>query len=602
MTSSAERGGRARRGSAARRLGAARLVRRGALLLAGALVVTGAWLGVRVVLVHQELTALLAVADRAREIVRPSAEPLDLERVLAEADAVSRHAASIVSLTDDPVWRTAEALPLAGSTLHATRLGVQALGEAVDGARPLLSVTAEVAASLRLDGEHIDARALSRVGEPLLSARAALIRAHAAVAAIDRDSVIPRVARPLDRLEAELAAVLPVFSSLAPAAQIAGAMLGADEPRLILVMLQNNAELRMGGGITGTFFAVRAREGRLELVGHADSSAFPTPDGPVAAVPDALVIGSPSKVGRFVPNITMTPDFPLSASLASAWWRLHSGLTPDAVVSIDPSVLATVLEVVGPLDVDGVRVDAVNLVDTLLRAPYLTLSHDDQTGFFRDVSEAVIEAALDSATELPRLAAALGPLAERGRISVWSAHPEEQAVIARTPAAGMLARLSRAGDEGYALLFDNLTGSKLDAYLDARLALEAGACRPDGRAQLVLTASLSSGVPQSVEIPWRAAPGFGGFAREDVALRVTALAPAGAVPEGAWIDGEPVRMMRDELDGRPAGVLPVVVRPGQRVELELRFTAPPGAGDDPVLLHTPLVADADVATSGTRCG
>ena len=52
--------------------------------------------------------------------------------------------------------------------------------------------------------------------------------------------------------------------------------------------------------------------------------------------------------GRYVTNITVTPDFDLSARLASAWWQTLAQPAPDAIVSIDPIVLRALLRITGP--------------------------------------------------------------------------------------------------------------------------------------------------------------------------------------------------------------------------------------------------------------
>nr|WP_261164892.1 DUF4012 domain-containing protein [Microbacterium sp. Marseille-Q6965] len=296
----------------------------------------------------------------------------------------------------------------------------------------------------------------------------------------------------------------------------------------------------------------------------------------------------------------MTPDFPLSARLAAQFWRLEKGEGVDAVVSIDPIVLREGLRVTGPVEVGGVAIGAENLLDELLRAPYLRLTQDEQTGYFREVVRAATERLIASAGQLPRLGAMLGPLTDAGRIAVWSADADEQRILAQTSAAGMLARLDAAGEDGYGLLLDNVSGSKLDAYLDASFAAESE-CRPDGRAAVTLTATIRSGVPAGVDFPFTMAPGFSGVERTDLGLHVTALAPPGGVVEGVWIDGTPAQASYGTAHGHPSAGARVTVDPGADATVSFRIVAPARRGAAPVLIHTPLLVDPAVHTGEVAC-
>ncbi|KQY96971.1 hypothetical protein ASD19_08525 [Microbacterium sp. Root53] len=579
-----------------RRRAVVRVATWGGALLAAAIML----LGVRALLAYGEASALLRTAERLEAAV--AAEPLDHAAVAAEADELAAHAAALAAHTADPVWRAAELAPFAGPTLSAVRVAADALDEvAARGVRPGADAAAGFAEALRLDGERIDVGATRALADVAAEARRAVDEARRELAEVDTPAVLEPVRRMLARVDGALERAQPMLAALEPVSALAASTIGSAEPRLILVIVQNNAELRAGGGITGTFLAIEAHEGALELVGNSDSSAFAVADHPVVPLGDAP--GGPT-TGRFVQNLTMTPDFTLSARLAAEWWRLEKGERPDAVVSIDPVVLQALLEVIGPFELAGERIDAAGILDALLRRPYLTLSQDEQTGYFRDVVAAATEAVLAARSQLPRFAAVLGPLAQEGRVSAWSADPDEQRLIAATPAAGMLARLDQAdgqGAHGFGLLLDNLSGSKLDAYLEASFSARAS-CRPDGRAAVTLAATIRSAVPAEVDFPFTAAPGFSGFARDELGLRVTAIAPEGAAVEGVWRDGAAVHSDAGAAHGRPAVGTRVAVPPGETTTIEFRVVAAEPGGAVPVLIHTPLAGDAPVEVEPAECG
>ena len=121
-------------------------------------------------------------------------------------------------------------------------------------------------------------------------------------------------------------------------------------------------------------------------------------------------------------------------------------------MSVDVPVLAALLAVVGPVEVDGWgQLTSDNLVQRLLVDPYVALSPEDQDLLFQRVVQAVFTRALAASIDVPALITQLsGPIGE-GRVSIWSAHPDEQAVMqdsavrrfARAPASGRGRRIRR---------------------------------------------------------------------------------------------------------------------------------------------------------------
>lgn len=572
------------------------------LIGAGVLVIAaGAWLAVRGALAYGETVALREATARFEATLDVAASDAAsaasfLDGVSGDAGALAGHAQNLAALTADPVWRAAELIPVAGAQLRATRIGAAELARLTTAGHDVLVAARGV---LEPRGAGIDVDAVRAVAPPLQTAVEALADARETLAGVDRASLIGPVASALGALDAAIERTGPALEAAHATAQVAPSMLGADGPRLVLVMLQNPAELRAAGGITGTFVALRADRGVLRLTAQADATAFPPAEEPLLAVPADASTRPDDGVARFVQNITATPDFPLSARLASAWWQVRTGDRADAVIAIDPLVLRPLLGIAGPVQVDGEHIAAEQVVDALLRRPYLERDQDAQARYFEDVTEAVFTAALAAPAEAPGMAFHLAPLIDEGRISVWSAHEAEQAVLARTPAAGMAARLEQ--QDAHAVLFDDLTGGKLDAYLEASFALETSACRPDGRATAVVTAVLTSRVPAGMELPWMSFPAFGGFAREDVGLRLTALAPRGSVVEGVRVAGDAAPWSAATVVGRPGAAARVTVPPGETVAVEFRF-AGPAREAAPALIHTPLVGESPVAVTQGSCG
>jgi hypothetical protein len=551
--------------------------------------VTGAvaWVGVQAWQAKDELSAVVPLVDELSAAV--SARDLDAAHDVAARFRV--HADRAEGLTDGPLWFVSGAIPGIGANLAAVRttsVQLSAVGESV------LEPVLDVADSL---GGTVDPSVLSDAREPLARAAASLTTARDAMRTVDAGAVLPPVAEGVIRMQSALEEATPVLEGLAQAGAVLPSMLGADGPREILVMLQNNAELRTGGGITGSFVQLHAEAGAISLVRQADSSRFPLRSAAIAPVPDAATALYGDVVGRFVQNATMTPDFSVSAQLASAWWQSQYGLAPDAVIAIDPLVLRALLAAHGPIPLaDGAPLTADDLIERLLIHPYLNLDSDAQTAYLQRVTSLVLDALLVDIDPVS-WAEALSPVIAEGRVSVWSAVPAEQAVLAGSAMGGPRARLDEAGDAAYAVYFNDATGGKMDTYLD--VAIEAGVARCDpGGNEAVVRVTLSNaaraeGIP---ELPISmTGGGLFGTAVGDIGTNVTVAAPEGAAFGGVTAADGSVASANVVDAGRPSTAVRVNVSPGQTETVEFRFVLTDDAEQAPTILHTPLLEAVPVS-------
>src|SRR5690606_22099578 len=114
-------------------------------------------------------------------------------------------------------------------------------------ALPLIDTVDRVAA----DSTSIADLAALRDAQPALRAAVDATRAAADdLASVNTDAIIAQLSDGVTQLRDVTADVQPLVEAAANAAELLPAMLGVDEERTILVMVQNNAELRTGGGIT----------------------------------------------------------------------------------------------------------------------------------------------------------------------------------------------------------------------------------------------------------------------------------------------------------------------------------------------------------------
>ncbi len=525
----------------------------------------------------------------------------DLNELGTVNDELAVHARRAVELTADPLWTTAELLPVAGPNLAAVRVAANAVDTvSADVVSPILDVAASLGDAQGPSNQALDA-AVGADG-PLDHAASALHRAATRLAGIPATGLITPVASGVAQLTDLVGNADAVLQPLTSSAGALPLLLGTDQPQTILLMVQNPAELRTGGGITGTFVQMRAADGRFTMQKMTDSSAFHYRTRQIAPIPDALTALYGNVIGRFVQDTTIPADFSLTARLASAWWTAHGGAVPDAVISIDPIVLQSLLAVTGPVTLgDGSTLSADNLVQRVLVDPYLTMTSEEQASFFAQSTASVFARVFTHGMSPVEWAEALAQPIQDDRISVWSADADAQKSIASGPLGGPLARQRLAGDSAYAVYFNDNTGGKMAPYMTTAISVAQGTCRADGKHTVAVSVSLTSTAPKDAGTMPISMTGGGlwGVGAGDIGMNVTVAAPAGAFFGGVTVDGKVNPSANEDAEGHPSSITHVNLQPGETNVLTFRFVVDDDAQAQ--IVHTPMLTAPEVTRTPLRC-
>ncbi|HEY6800692.1 MAG TPA: DUF4012 domain-containing protein, partial [Agromyces sp.] len=362
-------------------------------VLFGAFLLSLAWIGWRAWLVKDELQALIPLVEQAKA----ATEVRDLEALEAVARETNEHAARAAALTGEPMWAMAEAMPVVGANFAAVRIVSQNL-DALTGTAvlPLTDIVRQVQESGSAGGEF-DLAMMAAAQEPLSAAAGTFTTAATELGSIDPSKLLGPVSEGVTTLADFVGHAAPIVDAFDRAARALPSMLGSEEPRQILVMVQNGAELRTGGGISGSFILLSASEGRISIAAQTDAAVFPVLGEPIIELPEAVVDLYGDVAGEWVQNTTMPSDFDLTAELAVAWWTSAGYAAPDTVVSVDVPALAAMLGAIGPIPLDDGRTLAPeNLVDILLTEPYLTMDGEEQTAFQKSITHKVFLSAMSA--------------------------------------------------------------------------------------------------------------------------------------------------------------------------------------------------------------
>lgn len=510
------------------------------------------------------------------------------------ARALSDELTAAQAASDDPTWAVATLAPVIGRDLDAIHTLAQTLGPAAAATEPLVGA---------LRSGTVDSTAAGKSLGPLADRVA---RAHDALAEVDTAPLLSPVAAAVERTRTLLSEALPTLSAAAALAPLGNAV-GDAGPTRILVMLQNNAELRTGGGITGSYLQITAANGTYSLDAQSSSSDFTSRTTPIVDTPAALTTLYGDIVGRFPQNASMPSDFATTARLASAWWQERGGPAPDLVVSVDPVILVSALRITGPIALaDGSMLTADDAITRLLVDPYYTLDADGQTALMQDAAARVF-AQLTAAPPDPfAWAAALAQPVMEGRISAWSANPATEAALSSGLLGGPAARLEAAGPDAYGLWLNDGTGGKMGGFLDLAVAIETSQCRPDGRADVLVRLTMTSTAPQDAgsvlpgDVTGR---GMYGTGVGDIGTSVAIAAPAGTFLSSVTKEGAPARVAQADEGGRPTTLLRVNLSPGEVNVVDFRFVTAQPEQAVPVLVHTPMLSEPRIAApTALACG
>lgn len=568
------------------------------------LVAAGAWLALRAV---QLASVLGDVGETAREL-QQAADDADAERASALVPVLQEQTADAVALTDDPLWSLAGGLPVLGDDVRAVTTVSTALDDLARDALPPLARAAGAVSpeALRPVDGRVDLAPVTASAPDLRTAAEGAREAADAVAAIETDSLVAALSDRLAPLVDGLEQMADQLSGMADVADLMPPLLGADGPRAYLVLAVNPAELRSSGGIVGSVVRVTADDGALTLVSHRAARELPQPAVPLPLSEEETTLHS-ERLGRFVQNVTETPDFPRTAALAADLWELDTGERVDGVLAVDPRTLSYLLEATGPLPgPDGTTLEAGTIVDLLLAEAYGRYPDPDASDdFFAEASATAFGVLTRGEVDPGALIAGVRRAATEQRVRLWSADPDEQAVLVGTEVGG--AFLTGGQGRAVGVFLSDRTEAKMGYYLSSDISVESVTCGAVGVTATVAVELRSDAPADAADLPEQVTgDGATGVPAGSVRTAISVYTPVGGgFGEAVLVqDGEEavVGGTRATAEGRAVQVFTAELAPGESVTYLVDVVlAPRTWSGDVVLRSTPTLTSTGPVTSPVTC-
>jgi len=280
-------------------------------------------------------------------------------------------------------------------------------------------------------------------------------------------------------------------------------LLGMDEPRHYLVLVQNNHELRATGGFISSVGLLTVEQGKIANLSFADSYEFYRDGGqyPLAPEPMKQYMGIQLMLLR---DANWWPDFPASAEMARKLYGEHTGIFPDGVITVDLNAVQHLVGALGtvqvpgsatPITADNLEAQLISFWDQPLddgagpppdfqgnRAEWFAARKD----FIPLLAETVMQRIQAGDASLPALAQAVQAALEDRSVQVWLNDETAAPVLAQ---AGWDGGLQPAeGADFLAIVDTNMGYNKVNAVLEpsADYRIEWGE-NPDQGALATLT-------------------------------------------------------------------------------------------------------------------
>ena len=569
-----------------------------------------AWLATKAASIKDELNAASTlIAPLKKEVASQ-----DTEGAVSTVEQLRAHTAAAKQSAEDPLWTLASTLPGIGHNFAAVSEVAQSADDVAGlGLAPLTRVYGS------LDWKALIPSGSATNLQPLVAASPSVTAAAHAVRAsserldeIDASSLWPQLAVPLVEARDQLREVTGALDASADASRLLPAMMGVEAPRKYLLMVQNNAESRASGGIPGALAILTLESGKFSLGTQSSAGEIGTMS-PVVPVDISQQQIYSRRLGKYMQDVNLTPDFPTAASTAAAMWERKTGQRVDGVVSVDPVALGYILDATGPvvlsepelLQMVGLGLPAElngqNVVPTLLSDVYAIIEEPRlQDAYFAAVAQEVFRALSSQQSDPQKLVEGISRAVAEGRTSLWSAADEEQSIIGAYPLSGSIAGPSVPAAQ-FGVYFNDGTGAKMDYYVKRTVQL-IKECPKDGYEETTVRVTSTNTAPADAATslpPYVTGDGVFGVPPGSVQTNIVAYGPAQAHIETAQLDGQKSEFAPYFHGNRPVGVLAIQLAPGESKSVEFTF-GKIVQHTEPNLVVTPTVQDVKDVTLPTE--
>jgi hypothetical protein len=488
----------------------------------------------------------------------------------------------------DPLGQPSRFVPVVAQNRTAA---VDAVGRAADAAAAAaVALGAVDLDELTISDGRIDLDALAALEEPLAALDVAVSDLSDALREAGESPwlLAPFQARLDDAID-RADETARQAETLALAASVGPAMLGADEPRDYFVAFVNTAESRGQSGLMGNWVVITVDGGAIEITASGRTADLQT-----EALDSLVLDASDEYLDRYAPfgaltptggvdqkywsTVNVSPDMPSVGNVMLQMYEAVSGDEIDGVFIIDARGLAHLLDITGSIELGelDLRLGPESLERFLVIDQYEIEEAEREV-----VLETVIALTMDNVLrgrlpEPQEMIASLAPGAQNGHISAYSAHPGEQALFEQVGMDASLPVPTTSGADSLAVTSNNMAGNKIDSFLERTIDYRPTVDLGTGDLTAQLTVTLTNNAPRT-GLPDYVIGAIADVPRGTNRTLVEVFTPLGLVDAAA--DGEPSTPQAGGELGHNVFSQLVDIPAGATAVLEYRLSGNVGPGD-----------------------
>lgn len=524
----------------------------------------------------------------------------DFSTLPDDAKKIDELCDSMKAETSSPLWTAASFIPVYGSDINAARTMIDALSDVSSNALvPMADNLSQATPGKLFQDGMINVSALQAVADSLSSSSKVFKSANEKIQGIG-DTHISQVTELVDKAKDGFATLNGAVDAAEKVAPVLPQMLGANgQTRHYLVLAMSNVEIRACGGFPGSRGVMSVTDGKLELGDFVKVDMMKEPLSPLPITDEEANLFTTgwgltgfNTLGYTMGDVTMTPDYPRAAQLASDMQKAIVGDDIDGVFAVDPVFLQYMLGIVGGTQLpDGTVVDGSNAAKVLLHDIYWNYPVEEQDAIFAAVAGSAFNKIVGElgSSDITKIAAAIEKGASEGRILMYSRNDDEEKAA---KALGISGALQTDTSEAPILgvYVNNYSYSKMDWFLDKRVTIDSSVENADGSTTYRVTTSLKNTMtPQEkAEMPGYF-QGHNGISQDidDEVLRLYLYAPAGGSISDIKTSGSgSIEMNEATHDGLKVAWGGVHMLLGQDIKVEYTVTTSKDSGHKELKVRT----------------
>lgn len=263
-----------------------------------------------------------------------------------------------------------------------------------------------------------------------------------------------------------------------------------DGPATYVVLAANNSEMRIGSGMYLSIGAVEFGDGRLVVTDRLTPAAEIVLDDGVSLSEEMESLWGWSGMGTDWRDLGLSGRFPVNAEVAARMWAGLGRGEVDGVLMVDVEAVRSLLEVVGPVTIDGLEIGPDNALEYLLEDQYADAddgrANAERRERLGELATEVLERLGQSDVDLLRLVDQLRDARDGRHLLAWSDGPAAE--------AWRILGVDGDLDERSVLVgLANADGSKLDPFVD--LTVDVTTTERDGAVSVELEIEILNTTP-----------------------------------------------------------------------------------------------------------